>query len=118
MTATHLGEFEQLVLFALLRLGDDAYGVRIRREIEQRTGRHVTSGAVYTTLGRLESRGFVASRLGETTPERGGRRRKYYRLEARGADALQRSVAHVREMARGMHGRLARAGSGSPEGDA
>ena len=104
--ANHLGEFEQLILFALLRLGDDAYGVRIRQEIEARTGREVSSGAVYTTLGRLEGRGFVQSRTAEATAPRGGRRRKYYRLLSTGAEALQRSYADVHLMADGMLTRL------------
>lgn len=116
--ASHLGEFEQLVLFALLRLRDDAYGVTIRQQIEQRTGREVSSGAVYTTLSRLEGRALVTSRVGDTTPERGGRRRKYYALTAEGAELLHRSYAAVQEMARGMVPRLvdvAEAGDGTPD---
>lgn len=105
--AAHLGEFEQMLLFALLRLGDDAYGVTVRQAIEARTGREVSSGAVYTALGRLERRGFVVSREGETTPQRGGRRRKYYALLPAGADALHRSFSDVRQMADGMLERLA-----------
>ncbi len=105
--SSHLGEFEQLILFALLRLGERAYGVSVRQEIEERTGRPVTSGAVYTTLGRLEARGFVTSRIGETAPQRGGRRRKYYRVEPAGAAALQRTYVNVRDMSRGLTGRLA-----------
>jgi DNA-binding PadR family transcriptional regulator len=103
----NLGEFEQLVLFAVLRLGDDAFGVRIRQEIEARTGRPVSAGAIYTTLGRLENRGYVDSSVGETAPARGGRRRKYYRLRAEGAEALQRAYGHVQEMAAGMVAKLA-----------
>jgi DNA-binding PadR family transcriptional regulator len=98
----HLGEFEQLILFALLRLGDDAYGVTVRQEIERRTGRDVSQGAIYTALNRLDRRGFVSSRPGETTPDRGGRRRKYYALEPSGARALKRSFSHVHEMASGL----------------
>ena len=104
---SHLGEFEQLILFALLRLGESAYGVSVRQEIEERAGRPVSSGAVYTALGRLEARSFVTSRIGETAPQRGGRRRKYYRLEPAGAAALQRAVVNVRDMSRGLTGRLA-----------
>ena len=78
----HLGEFEQLLLFALLDLEDQAHGVAIRRAIEDKTGRVVSPGAIYTALERLVGRGFVASEIGDTTPERGGRRRKFYRLEA------------------------------------
>ncbi len=105
--SNHLGEFEQLILFALLRLGERAYGLSVRQEIEERTGRPVTSGAVYTALGRLEARGLVTSRVGETTPQRGGRRRKYYRLESTGAAALQRAFVNVRDMSSGLTGRLA-----------
>jgi len=113
--AQHLGEFEQLVLFAVLRLADDAYGVRIRQEIEARTGRPVSAGAIYTTLGRLESRGYVDSNIGETAPARGGRRRKYYRLLAEGATALQRAYEHVQDMATGVLAQLAAHADGSDD---
>jgi len=104
--ASHLGEFEQLILFALLRLGDEAYGVTVRQEIEDRTGRDVSQGAVYTALGRLEERRFVSSRTAEATPERGGRRRKYYALEPGGARALHRVYSEVQVMASGVVPRL------------
>ena len=84
-----MGEFEQLVLLAVLRLGNHAYGVEIREEIERRTGRDVSYGAVYTTLDRLGTKGFVAFDLGESTPERGGRARKYFRVEPAGKAALR-----------------------------
>lgn len=103
----HLGEFEQLILFALLRLDDDAYGVSIRREIERRTGRDVSAGAVYTTLSRLEARALVDSRVGDTTPARGGRRRKYYVLTSEGAELLQRSYEALQRMASGVTPALA-----------
>jgi DNA-binding PadR family transcriptional regulator len=103
----HVGEFEQLILFALLRLRDDAYGVTVRREIEARTGRDVSQGAVYTALNRLEERGFVSSRTADATPERGGRRRKYYALEPLGARALHRAYTEVQVMASGVVPRLA-----------
>ena len=77
MTVRHLGEFEQLLLFALLRLDGDAYGVTIRQSIESRTRRSVPLGQVYTVLQRLESRGLVSSRVGDPTPERGGRRKRF-----------------------------------------
>ncbi|MCZ6918103.1 MAG: helix-turn-helix transcriptional regulator, partial [Gemmatimonadetes bacterium] len=83
-----LGEFEQLILLALVRLGEDAYGVSMRREIEHRTGRAISAGAIYTALERLGRRGFVTSRLGDPTPQRRGRPKKFYRLEPAGADAL------------------------------
>jgi PadR family transcriptional regulator PadR len=83
-----LGEFEQLVLLAVARLGDEGYGVTIRREIEERTGHSVAIGPLYATLERLESKGWVASREGVSTPVRGGRARRHYRLEAAGVRAL------------------------------
>lgn len=83
-----VGEFEQLVLLAVARLGEDGYGMTVRREIERRTGRAASIGAVYATLDRLERKGYVAARTGEPTPKRGGRARRYYRLEAAGAENL------------------------------
>lgn len=97
-----LGEFEQLVLLALMRLGPDAYGVAIRDEIEEQTGRSVTLGAVYTTLLRLENKKLVATRLGEPTPQRGGRRKKFYRPLAAGRRELAASVNALRSMTRGL----------------
>jgi PadR family transcriptional regulator PadR len=102
----HLGEFEQLLLFAVLRLGDDAYGVAIRQAIEMRTGRTVSAGAVYTALERLEQQSLVSSRFGEPTPERGGKRKKYYRLETAGARALKRAHDALTSMARGLAPKL------------
>ena len=96
-----LGEFEQLLLFAVLRLGNKAYGVRIRQEIASQTGKDVAAGAVYTGLDRLQSRGFVSSEEAESAPSRGGRRRKYYRLEPEGALALEATYSNVRSMAEG-----------------
>lgn len=96
------GEFEQLVLFALLRLGKGAYGVSIRQEIEARTRRNVSAGAVYTALERMEEKGYVASRLGDPTPERGGKRKKFYKLKPLGARALTRAYAGVQAMAEGL----------------
>jgi PadR family transcriptional regulator PadR len=107
MTNRSLGDFEQLLLFAILRLREEAYGVGIRQEIEERAGRSVSAGAVYTGLDRLESKGLVSSRTGDATPERGGRRRKYYRLRPAGAEALRQSYAEIQRMASGMAGRLA-----------
>jgi PadR family transcriptional regulator PadR len=97
-----LGEFEQFVLLALMRLGSEAYGVAIRDEIEQRTGRNVALGAVYTTLLRLEDKRFVGSRLGEPTPQRGGRRKKYYHPLAAGRRELAASLEALRSMTRGL----------------
>jgi PadR family transcriptional regulator PadR len=83
-----LGDFEQMVLLALLRLGNDAYGMEVREEIERRTGRDVSYGAVYTALDRLDRKGYVAFRMGEATAERGGRARKYFRVLPAGSEAL------------------------------
>jgi len=97
--ATSTGEFEQLILLAVMRLGDQAYGVEIRRLIEAETGREISAGAVYTALNRLEQRGFVRSRVGETAPERSGQRRRYYRVQPEGAAALHRTFRDVSRMA-------------------
>ena len=86
-----LGEFEQILLLALLRLKDEAYGIAIRDEIEARTGREVSIGSVYSALDRMERAGFVASRLGDPTSERGGRAKRFYALERPGVVALHRS---------------------------
>jgi PadR family transcriptional regulator PadR len=104
-----LGEFEQSVLFALLKLeSDEAYGVTIRRAIEERTGRAVSSGAVYTSLDRLSHQGLVRSWVGDPTSERGGRRKRLYRLEPLGLEALGESVRIFRSMSHGLLGRLDR----------
>lgn len=100
---TYLGEFEQLLLFALLRLGEPGYGVTIRREIERRTGREVSPGAVYTALDRLESRGLVSSWLGEPTAVRGGKRKRYYRLEPAGRESLKRTQEAMSRMVEGLN---------------
>lgn len=84
-----MGEFEQLVLLAILHRANRAYGMEIREEIEERAGRDVSYGAVYTTLGRLARKGFVTSELGAPTPERGGRARKFFRVEPEGKAALR-----------------------------
>ena len=97
-----MGEFEQLVLLALLHRGNDAYGMEIREEIEKRTGRDVSYGAVYTTLDRLERKGYVAHRVGESTPERGGRARKYFRVEPAGREALAQSRELLEVMWKGV----------------
>ena len=83
-----MGEFEQLVLLAILRLGDNAYGVSIRAEITACTSREVAPGALYTTLDRLEEKGMVHSRFGDATPQRGGRARRYFLLTKKGHAAL------------------------------
>ncbi len=87
-----LGEFEQLVLLALLRLGDLAYGVSVHAEIAERTGRTMSLAAVYKTLERLEDKGYVSATLGEPTAARGGRRKKFFRVELSGARALRHAL--------------------------
>lgn len=101
-----IGDFEQLILFALLRLGANAYGVTIRREIEARTTRAISPGALYTALDRLEKRGLVSSRLGDPTPERGGKRKRLYTLQPAGEQALARVYESLRLMASGVAARL------------
>lgn len=85
------GEFEQVVLLTVARLKEDAYGMAIRQEIAERTGREVGIGSVYSALDRLEAKGFVSSSLGDPTPERGGRAKRFYRLERAGVRALHRA---------------------------
>ncbi len=86
-----LGEFEQVVLLALARLGDRAYGMAIRQEIERRTAREPAIGAVYSALDRMERKGYVVPRAGEPTAERGGKAKRFYRLSTAGVEALERS---------------------------
>ena len=109
----HLGDFEQILLFAVLRLGKEAHGAVVREQIEVRIGRVVSPGAAYTALDRLEERGFVRSEIGDTAEGRSGRRRKYYALTPAGARALSRSYGDLRDMAAGLLPRL----SALAEGD-
>jgi len=99
----NLGEFEQLVLLALLRLGKEGYGVTVREELLNEGGREVSLGTVYKTLLRLESKGLVAAQIGDPTPARGGRRKKHYSVTARGRTALTRSLAALRGLSRGLN---------------
>lgn len=91
MPSESLGEFEQLVLLAIIQLEDDAYGMTIRRQIEERTGRGVAVGALYTALERLERKGYVTSALSDPTPQRGGRAKRVFHLSKAGEAALRRS---------------------------
>ena len=102
----YLGELEQLILFAVTALGDNAYGGAIRALIEERSGRIVSSGAINTTLGRLAERRLVIGRVGEPVPGRAGRPRKYYSLTPAGARDLQESYTTIRAMAGGVLRRL------------
>jgi DNA-binding PadR family transcriptional regulator len=96
-----LGEFEQLILLAILQCGEEAYGAAIQRQLE-RARRTVNLGAVYTTLLRLEEKNLVATRVGEPRAERGGRRRKYYRVLPAGIRQLERSLTALRTMTAGL----------------
>jgi DNA-binding PadR family transcriptional regulator len=104
--ASVLGDFEQLVLLGVMRLGDETYGASIRQEIHQRSGRDVSISAVYTTLDRLESKGLLRSWVGEPTAQRGGRRRKFYALKPAGAAALRQAYRSFTAMSSGLEHRL------------
>lgn len=101
-----LGDFEQLVLFAAMRLGDEGYGASIQREISDCTGRDVSLNAVYTTLDRLETKGFVRSWTGEPTPQRGGRRKKHYALLPAARAALRRTYRGFHAITAGLEREL------------
>ncbi|MBA3297639.1 MAG: helix-turn-helix transcriptional regulator [Acidobacteria bacterium] len=100
---TNLGELEQLILLAVLRLGDDAYGVTIRAELSNRARRAVAPGALYTALERLETKGFVGSRMGDPTPQRGGRAKRYVKVTAAGLKALKRAQHAFDRLADGLN---------------
>jgi DNA-binding PadR family transcriptional regulator len=97
-----LGELEQIVLLGVLRAGSDAYGVTILREIEREAGRELTLATIYKTLGRLEDKGYVTSRLGDPTPQRGGRRKRYYVVAPLGERALSDALRSLERMSRGL----------------
>jgi PadR family transcriptional regulator PadR len=101
-TTGRLGHFEELVLLALVRLRENAYGVTIRRELIERTGREVSIGAVYTALERLERKEYVSSRVGDPTPERGGRAKRYFKIEAPGQQALRETREAASRLAEGF----------------
>jgi PadR family transcriptional regulator, regulatory protein PadR len=98
----YLGEFEQIVLLAILRLADEAYGVPIRLEIERRTGRALTVGALYRTLDRLEDKGYVSSAFSDPTPERGGRSKRYFKVKPVGLQTLRASREALTAMWEGL----------------
>jgi PadR family transcriptional regulator, regulatory protein PadR len=104
--AAVLGDFEQLVLFGVLRLEEGAYGAAIRQEIHARSGRDVSINAVYTTLDRLEAKGLLRSWVGEPTAQRGGRRRKFYALRPAGVAALRQAYRAFSAMTVGLEGWL------------
>lgn len=102
-----VGEFEHLVLLALVRLGNGAYGAAILKEIRDRTGRDVSEGTAYMALGRLEKKKLIASYLGLPTRQRGGRRRRHYIIDKAGELALGRAFRTVRAMTDGIEAKLA-----------
>lgn len=104
--AEHLGEFEQLALLAVMRLAEDAYGARIQAELEATAGRAAAISSIYITLTRLEKKGLVRSELGAPTEGRGGKPRRYFRIEPAGLEALQGSRARLMAMWSGLEERL------------
>src|ERR1044071_3413402 len=99
-----LGALEHIVLLAVMRLGADAYGMTVRREIDSASGRDISIGAVYATLVRLESKGFVESFTGEPTAERGGRAKRHFRITADGKGAVRNTQEIIRKMSAGIKG--------------
>lgn len=104
MPENSLGSLEHIVLLAVMRLGSDAYGMTVRREIENTTGRNISIGAVYATLMRLESKGFIKSHSGEPTPERGGRAKRYFRMTIHGEAVLRNTHEVIQKMSAGLKG--------------
>lgn len=101
--ALNLGEFEQLILLAILRLRDGAYGVTIRAELTERAGRTVAPGALYTALERLETKGLIRSRMSDPTPQRGGRAKRHVTVTASGIEALTRAVQAYERLLDGLN---------------
>lgn len=108
MSQDYLGEFEQMVLLSIMRLGEQAYGLAIRDELETVAGRSPSSGALYTTLDRMEKKGLLASSAGEVTRERGGRPRRYVRVTPEGQTLLARSRSTLLALWEGLEGALDR----------
>ena len=101
-----LGSLEHIVLLAVMRLGSDAYGMTVRREIESATGRDVSIGAIYATLARLQAKGLIKSYTGEPTAERGGRAKRHFRMTADGKAALRTTREIIMKMSAGIKGLL------------
>jgi len=97
-----LGDFEQIVLLAILRLGENAYGVTIREEIAARTDREPSPGALYVTLDRLEEKGLVRSRFGDPTPQRGGRAKRFFSVSAKGVESVARAQRSYQRLMQGL----------------
>ena len=103
-----VGEFEHLVLLALVRLGNGAFGAAIRREIRSRTTREASAGSVHMALARLEKKKMVVSYIGDPSPHRGGRRRRHYLIDVEGQKALGRAFRAFAAMAEGIEPELAK----------
>jgi DNA-binding PadR family transcriptional regulator len=104
MSREALGNFELMVLLAILRVGEDAYGVPIARELEESSGKDVLLGSVYAALDRLEGKGLVSSRVGDPTPERGGRAKKYVKVTAKGVREIRDTQRTLVRLWRGLPG--------------
>jgi DNA-binding PadR family transcriptional regulator len=100
--ATFLGEFEHLVMLAVMQLGDDAHAIRVRQQIEARAGRSVARGALYGTLTRLQEKGFLDWQVEETTPERGGIPRRRFTVTTDGLDTLRNSQRAIANLSEGL----------------
>jgi PadR family transcriptional regulator, regulatory protein PadR len=97
-----LGEFEQIVLLAILRVGEEAYGVTIGSEIQHQTGRAPAAGALYTTLDRLEDKGLVHSQMGDPIPQRGGRAKRFFKVTSVGVQAVARAQRSYQNLMKGL----------------
>ena len=106
-TKKHIGDFEFMVLAALLQAEDEAYGLSIRQRIESRTGRDVSMGAVHATLDRLERKGYLSSSFSAPTPHRGGKARRLFRVEPPGREAFREAAVAVQAMLAGLGGIVA-----------
>ncbi len=104
MSREALGNFELMALLAILRVGEDAYGVPIARELEESSGKDVLLGSVYAALDRLEGKGLVSSRVGDPTPERGGRAKKYVKVTAKGVREIRDTQRTLVRLWRGLPG--------------
>lgn len=103
MPATQtLGEFEQIVVLAILRLGEQAYGANVREVIATRTNRRPSAGALYTTLDRLEEKGLVTSQFGDPTPQRGGRAKRFFKVSADGIQVVARAQRSYQRLLQGL----------------
>src|SRR5437016_2986814 len=98
----YLGNFDLMVLLALLRLGEDAYGVTIAQELESQTAREVVVASVYATLDRLRERGMITSKLGDSTPERGGRAKRYFRITSAGVREVRDARKSLMNLWKGL----------------